>query len=167
MGLISHWMLLGPFENEDGKGHTQAFPPEQKIDFAEKYIGKGGQEVAWFPFKGQDWRGMVDLTALFTPTDWATAYAVCYVTSEKEQAVQFRMGSNDSLKAWLNDSMVLESQATRGVTVDNDTVSVTLPKGTSRIMLKISNTAKAWGFCFRITDDTGAALKGVRYSLHP
>lgn len=167
MGLISHWMMLGPFENENGNGHHQIFPPEQKIDFGAKYIGKGDQAVAWFPFEGQDWQGMVDLTALFTPTDWATAYAVCYVTSEKEQAVQFRMGSNDTLKVWLNDSLVLESQSMRGVTVDSDTVSVTLPKGTSRILLKISNTAKGWGFCFRITDDTGAALKDLKFSLHP
>lgn len=167
MGLVSRWMLVGPFDNENGEGHGKSYPPEENLNFSDKYKGKNGQEVAWLPFKGQSWSGLVDLAALFSPTDWSTAYAACYVTSPVAQTVQFRMGSNDTLKVWLNDAVVWESTEPRGLTVDSDTVGVTLPEGRSRILLKVSNAGKSWGFCFRITDNSGTALKGLKYSLDP
>lgn len=167
MGLVSRWMILGPFDNENGAGHSAVYPPEQRVDFTAKYTGKSGQSISWFPVEGGAGSGMVDLAALLSPTDWSTAYAACYVTSPESQTVQFRMGSNDTLKAWLNDELVWENKTPRGLTVDSDTVSVTLPRGTSRLLLKISNAAKNWGFCFRVTDAGGSTVKGLKFSLDP
>jgi len=124
-------------------------------------------EVGWFPFRGESWQGLIDLTGIFSPTDWTTIYAVCYVTSPRAQAAQFRIGSNDSVKAWLDGEEILDSPVSRGLNLDDDQVNVTLPEGTARVMLKVSNTALKWGFCFRITDSAGKKLEGLTVSLTP
>lgn len=79
------------------------------------------------------------------------------------------MGSNDSIKAWLNDHLVWDNPAAGGreLSVDSDIVPVTLPQGQARILLKVSNLAKKWCFCFRIADAQGNAIKNVRYDVRP
>lgn len=141
--------------------------PEKGIDFAASYAGKEGATVKWFPFQGESWQGLIDLTGIFAPTDWTTIYAVCYVTSPTSQAVQFRVGSNDSIKVWLDDKEIWDNPISRGLELDNDRIDATLPEGTSRVMLKVSNTGLKWGFCFRITDSDGNAIKGLEVGLAP
>ena len=167
MGLINQWMMIGPFENQGRGGHDHVLPPEADVDFSAVYTGKNGVEVGWFPFRGESWQGLIDLTGIFSPTDWTTIYAVCYVTSPRAQAAQFRIGSNDSVKAWLDGEEILDSPVSRGLNLDDDQVNVTLPEGTARVMLKVSNTALKWGFCFRITDSAGKKLEGLTVSLTP
>jgi len=169
LGLVNHWMLIGPFDNTGGRGHERVYLPEKAIDLSKSYEGKDGKRVEWFEFRGREWQGAINLALLISPKDWTTAYALCYVTSPRKQAVQFRVGSNDSIKVWLNDAEVWDKPIPPGrqLKLDDDIVPVTLPKGTSRILLKISNLAKSWGFCFRITDEAGRPIEGLRFSIKP
>jgi hypothetical protein len=46
-------------------------------------------------------------------------------------------------------------------------VEVTIPAGTTPILLKVCQTKGNWGFYFRITDASGQPLRGVRFSTSP
>jgi len=44
---------------------------------------------------------------------------------------------------------------------------VTLPAGTSPVLIKVCNGEGQWGFVFRITDAEGRPLPNLRYCLSP
>ena len=51
--------------------------------------------------------------------------------------------------------------------LDRDIVSVHLPKGTTPILVKITNALHNWGFVLRLTDSKGHPLKNLKFSLAP
>lgn len=169
LGLNGAWMLAGPFENENGVGHDQVFGPERELDFSQTYPGKNGQAARWQPTRSADRNAVINLGSYIEPKDYTTAYAACFVTVPEERQVQIRLGSNDWAKLWVNGELRLNSHPAqgRGVLVDDDIIPVTLPKGTSRLLLKVSNLAKSWGFCLRITDPNGNPVQGIHYDIKP
>jgi hypothetical protein len=44
---------------------------------------------------------------------------------------------------------------------------VHVPKGTTPILLKITNNLHNWGFVLRVTDTRGRPLRNVKLSLSP
>jgi hypothetical protein len=67
----------------------------------------------------------------------------------------------------LNDALIFDYPFEGGTFLDREIIPVTLPAGSSKILLKISNASLNWGFVFRITDGKGEPLRDLLYSLHP
>lgn len=166
-GFINRWLLCGPFDNLGMDGHDRVYPPEQAIDLSASYEGKGGRSVTWKKNNTPEWQGYVDLVKEYEDADWTCAYALTWVTlDEGPRDVMFRVGSNDSVKVFLNGSEVWSNKLERTVSVDNDLIPVTLPQGTSTVMLKIGQAALNWGFYFRITErDSLERPEGLHTSL--
>jgi hypothetical protein len=53
------------------------------------------------------------------------------------------------------------------VHLDRDLVPVQLPRGTTPLLIKVTNGLRNWGFVLRLTDAQGRPLKGVRLRLEP
>ncbi|GMW02081.1 MAG: hypothetical protein AMXMBFR84_32170 [Candidatus Hydrogenedentota bacterium] len=168
-GFVNEWMLCGPFDNLGMDGHDRVYPPEESIDITATYKGKGESQVAWKHNSTPEWTAYVDLLNEFADTEWVCAYALCWVTvSDGPKEVEFRLGSNDSIKAFLNGKEVWNNKIERTVSVDDDIVPVTLPEGTSTILLKIGQSGMNWGFNFRITDVGSASVpQGITVSATP
>jgi len=160
MGLISDWWVIGPFDNTGGRGHDRVYPPELRIDMAGSCPGKEGP-VRWQRHTLPSWRGYVDLMRVMKPTDWVCAYATVAVVSPVRRAVQFRVGSNDSVAVFLNGKKVLDRKVERLAKIDDDIVPVELQPGRNVVLLKIGQTGGEWGFFFRITDDRGGAIRDL------
>lgn len=163
-GFINRWLLCGPFDNTAMEGHDRVYPPELNLDPSASYEGKGGRKLAWKKNSTPEWQGYVDLVKEFDEAEWTTAYALCWVSLEDgPKEVMLRVGSNDSLKVFLNGSEIWNKDLQRPAHVDNDLIPVTLPKGTSTVLLKVGQAALNWGFYFRITEpnslDIPAGLK--------
>jgi hypothetical protein len=158
-GFVNRWMLCGPFDNAAMAGHDRVYPPEKAIDLSASYEGKGGRKVGWIRNRTPEWQGYVDLVKEFDDTDWTCAYAACWVTlDEGPKEVMFRLGSNDSVKVFLDGREIWSNKISRSATVDNDLVPVTLPKGTSTVLVKIGQAELNWGFYFRITEKDSLAI---------
>jgi len=163
----TNWMVIGPFENgENFSGHNAVYPPEQTIDLNGVYDGVGGK-VRWIEHKQKGNRASVDLTKVLEPTEHVCAYALCYVTSPREQEVQMRLGTNDSGKLWVGGQLVFDYPYEGTAFLDREIVPVMLPAGTTPILLKICNGELNWGFVFRITDEEGHPLEDLRYTVAP
>ena len=162
------WMVIGPFPNEgvDFKGHHAVYPPEESIDLTAEYDGLGGK-VRWQEVHQDNEYTSVDLTQVFETTDQVCAYALCYVKAEKPIQAQVRLGTNDSGKLWVGGKLLLDYPNEGGAILDRNVVPVTLPAGTTPVLLKVCNGGGQWGFVFRITDQAGHPLKKVEYSLAP
>ncbi len=161
-------MIIGPFENTGSRSHESIYPPEKKIDFSATFdIGKNGEVIKWRELHNPQYLGKIDFIPIFKNVGYASAYAAVKVVSPNERKVQFRLGSNDLVKVWLNGKEIWNWNDPSGrlVTLDDDTVDVTLPKGESQILLKVSNLGGNWGFCFRITDKEGNKIPDLQYKL--
>jgi len=97
--------------------------------------------------------------------DWRVAYAWVTVTSPEERAVQFRIGSDDQSKIWLNGKEVYAFPDYRWAKVDNDTIPVTLKAGKNSILVKICNEELSWGFYFRITNTDGKPIPDLKINV--
>lgn len=168
LGFITQWQICGPFRNPGMRGHDIPYPPEREIDLSTHYIEKD-REAFWKLTSGPGWRAFVDLRDEYTEKDNVIAYAACWVTlADGPRQAEFRMGSNDSIKAFLNGKEVWNNKISRTATVDEDRITVELPKGTSTVLLKIGQLGKNWGFFFRIMEPgTDDILKGMDISPYP
>ena len=86
------------------------------------------------------------------------AYAYAELELPESKAAQFKIGSNDGVVCWLNGKKVHENRTSRGLTVDEDTVSVQLKEGVNRILLRVLNEGSAWEACLRVCDAQGMPL---------
>jgi uncharacterized protein DUF4838 len=168
-GFINRWQICGPFPNPGMTGHDRAYGPEKAIDLAASFPGKGDGTIRWKVSSTPSWQGYVDFLKEYDETDSVVAYAVCWVTlKEGPRNVLFRIGSNDSVKAFLNGIEIWNHKVERTAGVDADLVPVTLPQGTSSVLLKIGQTGKNWGFYFRITEpDSLDVPQGFSWSEKP
>ena len=86
--------------------------------------------------------GMVENTDL---NDF-TSYALITLKSQKDQPnVTMRVGSDDSIKVWLNGEVVFSNATNRGHNDTLDVFPVNLKKGDNLLLVKVSERAGTWG----------------------
>jgi hypothetical protein len=165
---VNDWMLIGPFPSgADASGHAAIYPPEKSVDLKGVYEGLDGRQVRWVEHRPVHARTSVDLTKVFQPSEEVCAYAHCYVKCPQEKNVLIGIGTNDFGKMWVGGDLVYDHPREGQAMIDREMVPVTLPKGTTPILIKVCNGKLDWGFVFRITDSDGRAVKGLSYSLVP
>lgn len=168
-GFVNRWLLCGVFDNLGMDGHERVYPPEEEIRLDAKYVGKDGRSVQWRENRTPEDRGYVDLLEEYETTEWVCTYALCWlkVTGGPKDVV-FRVGSNDSIKVFLNGEVVWDHKAERVASVDDDLIPVTLPAGVSTVMLKIGQAGLNWGFYFRISgEDSVTTPEGIEVLAAP
>lgn len=163
-GTVTDWLVIGPFPSGAGlTGHTTVYPPERSIDLTAAYAGIGGQRVRWTEVHQKGSLASVDFTKIFQPTENVCAYALCYVTSPREMEVAIRVGTNDTGKVWVGGKLVHDNPHDNQAILDHDVIPITLPKGTTPVLLKVCNGRLDWGFVFRITDSAGKKIEELRF----
>ncbi len=163
LGLIHDWWIIGPFDNERGRGFNVPQPPEAGIDLTASYDGKERQ-VAWRKIPVRERLGLVNFNAMLRPNNQACAYAVAFVKSESAQAATVRLGSDEAVRAWWNGASVLERDIRRRLGFDQDVVGVTLNEGWNTVLVKVHDQTGAWGFRARLTAPDGAPLSGITWA---
>jgi len=143
LGFVTSWKLIGPFDNERSRGFDVAYEPEAlPPDFARVVPGKK-RPVGWRdnPIAPPD--GLVDLAAVFTPSEQALGYALSYVHSDRDVDAAARLATDDGFKLWVNDALVGVNKSLRPATFDQDVLPVRLLKGWNKILLKIAQEKMA------------------------
>ncbi len=174
-GFIRRWLILGPIpfgkgssgKAELGKKHLKE---EGRVRAAAgQKVSAGGRELTWIRHVSPQY--FIDFRDLLGKDggEDCSAYAACYVLVEKEmKEVRLRMGSNDQARVYLNGKAVLEFKETRTLEKDqNISDELRLKKGDNLILFKVVNEKNNWQGCLRLTDRTGAPLRGLRLSLSP
>ncbi len=166
---ITNWMVIGPFgdKHDAAACHRTAYPPEASQNVDAEYVGYEGKKLRWQRLSSNGAKMTVDFKPLFTPTENVCAYALCFVTAPEESKAQIRLGTNDFGKMWVAGKLVYDNPHDGSAMLDRDIVAVTLPKGTTPILLKVTNAKNDWGFVFRITDELGKPVPGLKFSPTP
>jgi tetratricopeptide (TPR) repeat protein len=166
LGFVSTWWIVGPFDNERGRGFGTAAGPEGdkglSVDLAASYKGKE-REVSWRRVPARHPFGFVDLDALLRPNNQCLAYAATWIHCEEPREVALRLGSDEGIVAWVNGTEVLRRDLQRSDGFDQDVVGVRLAKGWNRVLLKVAENVGAWGFRLRVTTPDGKPVTDLRF----
>lgn len=164
-GFLMTWQLVAPFDNTDKKGLNTVYPPEQGIDLNAEYEGKGGMKIRWSTHTTDNEYGIVDVAKALSSFKGAVSYATTEFVSEKEQPVEFRLGTPNSWKVWLNGELLFSREEYhRGMSLDQYKMRGTLKPGRNVILIKVCQNeqkeewAQRWQFQLRVCDATGTAV---------
>jgi tetratricopeptide (TPR) repeat protein len=158
LGFVSKWWVIGPFDNEQGRGFGVKTGPETDagiaVELSASYPGKERQ-VSWRRVPAVHPYGWIDLSAMMRPNEQALAYATTWFHCDAPREVTLRFGSDESLAVWVNGTEMVRRDVIRRGGFDQDVVGVTLQKGWNRVFVKVGNTTGSWGFRMRVTDAEG------------
>ncbi len=139
---MSDWWFCGPFEATDGETafHT-SFPPERVVDLEEAY--DGGQQWLRRPAWNDE-----------RPHNLPGFHSACYlyrtVEADCDQMVRLHIGSDDAVRAWLNDERIVDNLVQRRIGTAQERVEVPLRRGANTILLKIVNFEGFCAFAFSV-----------------
>ncbi len=160
---IVSWHLIGPFRS-NGKSH----PPEKELNFEAVYPG-ADKEVRWQKDqKSPDkLHGMIDLDGKFSPNENVLVYGYAEIESSVARDATLLIGSDDTMKVWVNDKKVFEFNGNRGWSHDSDKANVKLEKGKNKLLIQCGNASGPWSFLVAYTAEGGkhAFLQGVPEKL--
>jgi hypothetical protein len=146
--LPGRWHLIGPFDNTDRKGFAAVYPPEIEIDLSKSYVGKSGRSARWRPVDFPD--GQIHNLKQFGAglDEYAVVYLYRQIEVEKPTALEVSIGSDDSLKVFLNGQPRLMSDAVRTCAPDQERLTLNLAAGRNQLLLKICQVQGEWQFYF-------------------
>jgi hypothetical protein len=163
-GYIQNWKIIGPFDNTSEKGYDTVFPPEEKIDLAAKYPGKG-KEVAWSDLTSTHQMAKVDLQKGIEKAKGVLGYGYSVFTAPEERDAQLRISTPNGWKVWLNGKFVFgKAEYHSGEFFDQTILDVHLNKGDNTILVKCCQNEQTepwtnvWRFQVRVCDASGTAI---------
>ena len=154
--FVMGWEIAGPF-SETGKNMSAlvetAFPPEDPAaNTVEWQVLPVGTDA------NRPW--LLDLTH-FAKCDNCVAYLRTAIVAPETVQALMQLGSDDSVKVWLNGTLVHTVNESRGAAPDTDRVPVTLNAGENNLLLKVVNGGAGWGACIRFRTADGGPLPGL------
>ena len=163
-GFLTQWKVIGPFDSIAGKGFAAVYPPEEKIDPSGEYDGKSGR-VRWRDFVSTNEYGLVSMNIPYTPLKGVAAYAFTEFFSDKKQAVEIRLGSQNAWKVWLNGRYLFgQDEYHRNKAIDQYRLNADLNKGRNVILVKVCQNEQTddwagdWDFQLRVCDPFGSPV---------
>ena len=163
-GFLPQWKIIGPFDNKEMKGYPVEYPPEKALDLAAEYDGQLGK-VKWEPIDTSDDYGVVNIAEDIENYKGSLMYATTVYQSGKDQDVQFRLGTPNAWKLWVNGKLIFEREEYhRSTRMDQYKIPVSLKAGANTILLKVCQNeqeqpwAQKYQFQLRVSDRSGAAI---------
>ncbi|MBM82201.1 MAG: hypothetical protein CMJ78_16665 [Planctomycetaceae bacterium] len=163
-GFLANWQMIGPFNNRELVGFAATYPPENEVKLKAKYEGQLG-EVAWAPQSTKDDYGLLDIGKQIKNYKGSVMYATTEFTSSTERPIEFRLGTPNAWKLWLNGKYLFgRDEYHRGTKMDQYRVAAKLKPGKNVILLKICQNeqeqswAQRYQFQIRICEASGVAV---------
>ncbi len=134
--VFSKWEISPVYSAADfDKAHATAFPPEsEKVDWK-------AVDLAF----GKPLAGVIvkENSAIYFRTT---------VTSAQARDLVLRLGSDDSVRVWLNGTLIHDNKALRALAPDQDSVKLSLKAGSNLVLVKVVNAAGGDGLIVNYSD---------------
>ncbi|MFQ5770680.1 MAG: tetratricopeptide repeat protein, partial [bacterium] len=164
MNSVTEWTVIGPFDNISASGFDKVFPPELEYDVTKTYAGKNSVPASWFKVEKIRNDYWIDFRRYFAFFE-SVYYANTFVYSPKKQSIQIRIGTSGSLKAFLNDALIVQAFDELNNGLDTYVVETDLQEGWNRLLIKCGySEIKQCNFMVRLTDAEGEVLAGLKVS---
>jgi alpha-galactosidase len=135
------WYCIGPFLTESNSSYSTSFEPEQEIDLSKTYQD---DKLKWNV--KNDWR---DGTVInFEQIDNSVNYIYRSISSVKDTTIKVFLGSDDGIKVWFNNVVILEHKVDRAAAPNQEVVDLKLKTGENKFLTKINNNGGPSAFYF-------------------
>ncbi|MCK5861889.1 MAG: hypothetical protein KAH38_05355, partial [Candidatus Hydrogenedentes bacterium] len=158
LGYITQWYLAGPFHWNKGDAFEGVFIGEPQISLTDSY-SEDEKTLAWQLHTSSDTSALFNLMGLLGPIDSAVAFAYIEIEAAEDGPAQIRVGSDDGIRAWVNNEEVLQINIDRGYAIDQNISDITLKQGKNVILMQITQIAGGWAFAARLTYPDGTPLE--------
>jgi hypothetical protein len=162
---VQEWRLIGPFDNTGKAGYGAVYAPEERLDFAADYPGKG-PAVRWVAHHTADAYGVVDFNKALGKHMGVVAYAAAELESAAQRPVHVQAASPNAVKIWLNGKLlVTRDEYHHAFSVDQYQAAGALQPGRNTILIKVCQNeqtedwAQEWKFQLRVCDPTGGGVR--------
>ncbi|RFM34879.1 DUF3857 domain-containing protein [Chitinophaga silvisoli] len=163
IGALNNWQFVGSFDNISGSGFNKDYGPLKEPNKGKGFTSYNNTRIDWFTPSITDNAGWMFVGTLF-PAASSVGYAQTFVNSPVEQDAILCLGGNGSLKAWVNDKLLIAQEDELATELDKFNVRVHLKKGYNRVLIQIGFTNPGSNFIVRLTDDKYEPLKGISTS---
>ena len=156
---LVRWEIVGPFDNERGRGMTRATPAEKTPGDA-SYEGKV-RDVQWraLPSAAPP-DGVVRCASLLEPDRQCCVVARCWVRSAARQDVLLLLSATEEVRLWANGAPLFEALEEHELGADTFAVPVELANGWTELVLKVGSNEGTPAFLARLVDPVqGRALQ--------
>jgi tetratricopeptide (TPR) repeat protein len=164
MGALTHWQVLGSFDNTSGSGFAKDWGAVSKPSTTDIFKNKVDADVQWYSPKYNRENNWFAFDYYFYLNN-AIMYAQTFVTSPTDQEVYLRAGTSGSLKIWVNDALISSVPEERNCDLDIYAYKVKLNSGNNRILVQIglSEIDRA-NFLVRLTDENANPIPNLTSS---
>jgi transglutaminase-like putative cysteine protease/Flp pilus assembly protein TadD len=163
-GLVTRWLVVGPFDNENRKGFEVEYGPEadpgEPFDVGLAFSGDE-RSVSWREIDAVPVSGMVDFRNHLYPTTKVCGYAGTYLDVPSRRTLGLWAASAGTLRMWVDETLVIEDDVYRSTGLDRHAVRVVLGKGTHRLLAKVCVDDGPWNLVARVTDAKGRPAGGL------
>jgi hypothetical protein len=142
---LGDWYLVGGFPGDRNELYNMEFGPEKNADLDQVY--SGGLKWVAHP----EWKD--GHPHLFEGMAVEVNYVQRSIELSKDMELLAYVSSDDGLHFWLNDELIFENDADRGLEPNQEFIPLKLKKGMNRVMLKINNLGNPQGFFFSLLPD--------------
>jgi tetratricopeptide (TPR) repeat protein len=164
MGAISHWQVLGSFDNTSGSGFSKDWGAVAKAQETDVFKNKADADVNWYSPVYNNENNWFMFDYYFNLSN-AIMYAQTFVNSTTDQEAYLRAGTSGSLKIWVNDVLVSSVPEERNCDLDIYGYKVKLNKGNNRVLVQIGlSEIERANFLVRFTDENANSLTNITSS---
>lgn len=167
--FVREWLICGAFPSPWPAGQDSGTHPGP--GHATDFLKAAGGEAVARPTEGQTvtrpdgsaarWRRYVaDADVLDfkkalpdEKQNFVVAYAAIGIQRDKPGKAVIALGSDDSVKVWLNGKQVHENVVGRSANKDEDVVPVALKAGYNHLLVKVENGQGGWGLVLRVLNE--------------
>lgn len=161
---LNKWQMVGEFENISASGFDKNFDPINEPKSSARFKNKQEAEIYWINsdvFRVGEWIH----TGYHFSVGNSIIFAQTFINSEIDQDVELRIGTSGSLKAWVNDCLVLSEIEEYNNYADTYRSKINLKKGVNRLLLQLgSSEIDDQNFLVRLTDSKGNPLQNFTYN---
>ncbi len=158
--FVRRYMVLGPFPKTDAT--VPSVSSEKSLNLNETDKGVEGKTIRWREAETRT-SGMLDLRAKIGMNTGVVGYAVTYVYAPKAMDTVLLLGSDETVKVWLNGTEIHKKRVYRRITPDADTIPCRLKAGWNEVVCSVEQNSWTWALYLRFTDAEGV----LKYNTHP
>ncbi|MBW2461214.1 MAG: tetratricopeptide repeat protein, partial [Deltaproteobacteria bacterium] len=167
LGMLDRFLLVGAFDNDQGKGFLERYAPELGIDLNTPMQGML-RPVEWRDANLVDDRGRVALGNMVTPARFSVAYLATWVRSPSARDAHLRLSTSCPVRAWVGGRLVASEENLTTGEIDDVVVSVRLERGWNLLLIKSATKGGGgWRLGARLTDGEGTSLTDLEVSTTP
>ena len=147
--------VMGPYNRRSVAEFDRSYPPEQSFDEGRTANGSD-YPVSWFKAE-TDRTGTIDLNDLFTETRHTFYYLYNRIYLARGGEYIFILGKTGKTDLWLDGTRIFSNRSEHGFCHDQYFISVHLPEGFHRVLIKAGNSHEGVKISLRL-----AVLSGAR-----